>query len=88
MPFTLRIIYPLKIYFMTKNQRTKSVFKVLVCSLFVTVLTSFTEVDPCKPTNEQATSMCEFSVNETCYLLWTGGTCDGQIYYYPYNRAI
>lgn len=61
-------------------------FKLLACALFVTVLSSFVEVDPCKFTDDQVRANCEYSSNETCWLSWSGGSCDGHTESFPYNR--
>jgi len=92
MLFTLKDnLFTVKIYFMTKNQQTKSLFKIMVCAFFGMVLSSFQEdqlapPDPCAPTDAQVRANCEYSSLETCTLTWSGGTCTGT-YYYPYNRA-
>ncbi len=71
---------------MKKNQRTNSVFKLFGSLFFIMVLSSF-NVDPCKPTDDQVRSVCEYSSTQVCNVFYPTGPCSGTTYPYPYNRA-
>jgi hypothetical protein len=68
---------------MKKRQRTNSMFKILVSALFVTLLTSFSEADPCKPPDTIVNDWCEYDQIITCHFFYTGGPCLGKTYDYP-----
>ena len=65
----------------------QKMLKLLACTIFIMVLSAFTEVDQCKPTDEQVQSLCEYSSTQICHVLWIGGKCDGQSYDYIYQRV-
>ncbi len=94
-PYFLRKRYPLsciliiniQFFFMRKNQRTNSLFKLLGSLFVIMVLSSFDIPDPCKPTDEQVRSVCEYSSTQVCIVSYTTGPCVGSSYTYMYNRS-
>ena len=70
---------------MLKNQTKKNIFKVLVCSLVVTVFSSF---EKCDFTEEQINHFCTPSYVWECTLTWTGGPCTGQGTTFSYMRPL
>ena len=70
---------------MKKNQRAKSVIKVLIFSFCLTVLSSFSD-DPCKPTQSQMDALCEDSPTKYCHYFYTDGPCVNSSYDVLYKQ--